>query len=169
MLNDGSFPNKSASKSHKPITKINFFPTIFQYSPTLPGYPWPLPQEWTAFEKEMTFNENDFEFIELHRGCLPLQMAFDRYKKLIFPHNNKDVEHPRLRVIRELRVSNLTCEEVPYLGMNETCKFPRCTFILKPHTILFRNLIKPYVMKLRSVMLDCLSYGFIIFKACLIL
>ena len=115
--------------------------------PATGGQPWPMPQVFQPSNGSQVLSRNNFTFKVTGQTCGILEAAVDRYFKLIFYPDRRAVELRRRRdttlrfrpygggIQVEPRVSDVPlltsmtvnlmheCEEVPYMGMDEKCKF----------------------------------------------
>ena len=102
------------------------------------GVPWPMPQSMVMSNTTYFLDGERFRFVATGslttEGCDLLQMAFQRYYKMLFDDfyfeaMGQQNEFGRMSIykeyspVRQLSVSvSGTCEKMPYLHMDESCK-----------------------------------------------
>lgn len=97
------------------------------------GMPWPMPQQYSSTSDTFTINRNAFKFRATGQSCDILSSAFFRYQTIIFGFREEVLKfHPKFKAgsLTELDVNvKNKCDQYPYLGMDESCKFMHRQFI----------------------------------------
>lgn len=90
-----------------------------------PGATWPLPQQWTSSDQQMTIDPTSgFIFTSNLINCDVIDEAFVRYRHWIQLDKN-GIPNPDLSPLQQLSVSvvDLNCSSYPALGDDESCKY----------------------------------------------